>query len=289
MTDKPSVGFWFRTLLTQPRVLMTLVASFPLSSMLVNFLYWPLNLVRFFRFVNQDALALMMAVVLTAMVAMVEARSERFQNKLVSGWRTTQVDLARAKLRAQERSLLSSRGRPTFQRDRLRRMQATQKDFFDEMKRSDASRTPVQQEIVDQAMRAFSRYYELLQKEQRVAGLLESTNRHEIERDITRLEKQADASSSEARSQYLRAAEFRKQELRSLERAEQLSALLNAHMDALESALASMRTRIINSEVWDVRGGNAYTDLTQELLALEKAFAEVAELEKDSVFIYEKV
>ncbi|MCL2498291.1 MAG: FUSC family protein [Symbiobacteriaceae bacterium] len=257
--------------------------------MLVNFLYWPLNLVRFFRFVNQDALALMMAVVLTAMVAMVEARSERFQNKLVSGWRTTQVDLARAKLRAQERSLLSSRGRPTFQRDRLRRMQATQKDFFDEMKRSDASRTPVQQEIVDQAMRAFSRYYELLQKEQRVAGLLESTNRHEIERDITRLEKQADASSSEARSQYLRAAEFRKQELRSLERAEQLSALLNAHMDALESALASMRTRIINSEVWDVRGGNAYTDLTQELLALEKAFAEVAELEKDSVFIYEKV
>jgi len=213
--------------------------------------------------------------------AIAEMRTERFRTTLATKWRKVQVDLVRAELRAKERAVLTAKGRPTFQRDRLRRMQVAQKDFLDELTRADSASSVTQQELVEQALRAFSRYYELLQKEQRVAGLLETANRTEIERDIARLETQADASSSEARAQYLRAAEFRKQELKSLERAEQLSALMQAHMDALESALATLRTRMINTTVWESGASNVYTDLSQELLALERAFQEVTEMEKD--------
>ncbi|MCL2548024.1 MAG: hypothetical protein FWE76_02535 [Symbiobacteriaceae bacterium] len=213
--------------------------------------------------------------------SLLEMRTERFRNALARKWRKVQVDLVRAELRAKERAVLAVRGRPTFQRDRLRRMQAAQKDFLDELTRGEGIPSATQQDLVDQALKAFTRYYELLQKEQRVASLLETVNRSEIERDIARLEKQADATSSEARTQYLRAAEFRKQELKSLERAEQLSTVMQAHMDALESALATLRTRMINSTVWEGGTVNVYADLAQELLALERAFQEVADMDND--------
>ena len=231
-------------------------------------------------------------VLLLAMLAFTvlsELRSNGFQKTLAKNWQKNQIDGMRTTLKEKEKSVLSVRGRPTFQRDRLRRIQATQREFLDEISRLDITDDPVQHELIDQTVRAFSRYYELLQKEQRVAGLLESINRTEIESDIERLERQADATSREARDQYLRAAEFRRQELRSLERAEQLSALLQAHMDALESALSTMRTRMINNTVWDsATVNNVYSDLTQELLALERAYLEVTALEQDTVLEMER-
>jgi hypothetical protein len=228
----------------------------------------------------------------TAAAAMAEARSEQFQTKLYSNWRKVQVDTARAHLRSKERQAMQGRGKLAAKNnERLRRMQATQREFFDELKRSsDKGDNAQQQELVDQALRAFTRYYELVQKEQRVTGLLASSNRREIEQDIARMEVQADSTSREAREQYLRAAEFRKQELRSLERTEQLAQLLHAHMDALESALATMRARLINISILDAYGvGNAYADLTKELLALERAYQEVTDYESTTIFEFEKL
>jgi len=240
---------------------------------------------------NLTSVAFLLGVLGVALVAaLIEMQRSDFQLDLGRNWHRVKVDLARAELRNREKQLISGKNRQNIQRDRLRRIQLTQRDFFEELKRMDGGSSQIQQDLIAQALRAFSRYYELLQKEQRLSGLLESTNRGEIERDIARLERQADATSSEARAQYLRAAEFRKQELRSLERADQLSTLLQAHMDALESALATMRTRMINTSVWDASGvGNAYVDLTQELLALERAFAEVAEIEKDPLLEFERL
>lgn len=289
MSSKPGFGFWLKTLITRPRVLISLIASGFASSMLVELVsdIMPQFLHLFPDLPYEPILALLIVLV----AAVWEISSDSFRAALQKNWRKAQVDGVRNELKAKEKEIMAVRGRPTFQRDRLRRMQAAQKEFLDELNRMDLSgENQVQQDLVEQGIKAFSRYYELLQKEQRVASLLESTNRTEIEKDIERLEKLADSTSREARDQYMRAAEFRKQELRSLERAEQLSSLLQAHMDALESALATMRTRIINTSVWDSTGvGNAYSDLTQELLALEKAFVEVAELEKDPIFEMERL
>ena len=238
---------------------------------------------------GQRGIYMLLLIVMLAFTALSEMRSEGFVKNLAKSWQKSQIDGMRSTLKEKEKSVLSVRGRPTFQRDRLRRIQATQREFLDEITRLEIGDDPVQHELIDQTVRAFSRYYELLQKEQRVAGLLESINRSEIESDIERLERQADASSREARDQYLRAAEFRKQELRSLERAEQLSSLLQAHMDALESALSTMRTRMINNTVWDsATVSNVYSDLTQELLALERAYLEVTALEQDTVLEMER-
>ena len=287
MTSKPGFGFWLKTLLSRPRMWLSLLLAYPLSAVSLDMLASLLG--SYSLYANGGRLTFLIGSLVIAFMSVIEARSEGFKQKLQTNWRKTQVNMMRAELRAKETSILKVRNRPTFQRDRLRRMQQAQREFFDELGRSDLTGDLGQNELADQAIRAFTRYYELLHKEQQIAGLLEKTNRTEIEIDIARLEKQADASSSEARNQYLRAAEFRKQELRSLERAEQLSALLQAHMDALESALASMRTRMINTTVWDAGVvGNAYSDLTQELLTLEKAFLEVTELENDPLLQLER-
>ena len=149
--------------------------------------------------------------------------------------------------------------------------------MFDDFTRMEVWDNDLAQEVLGQSIKGLLRYYELLNRDQRMASLLENSNLQQIQEEIDRLQRQVvSASSSEAVNQYQRAVGFKQQELKSLERIRQSSILLQAHLDTLESALSSLRTRLVNSTVW----GNdsvrfELSNLTQELMALENAMEEL--------------
>ncbi|MCE5195789.1 MAG: hypothetical protein LLG09_01470 [Negativicutes bacterium] len=205
------------------------------------------------------------------------AASQKFKDKLQKDWSLKSLSAYREKLRAASKDYEKQRSRANYQRVRFERVRKLERDMFDDFTRMEVWDNDVAQEVLAQSLKGFLRYYELLNRDQRIASLLENSNLQQIQDEIDRMQRQAvNASSAEAVNQYQRAVKFKQQELKSLERIRQSSILLQAHLDTLESALSSLRTRLVNSTVW----GNdsvrfELSNLTQELMALENAMEEL--------------
>ena len=213
--------------------------------------------------------------------------SEKFKNKVQKDWSLKSLATMRNSLREASKSYERLRGRPNYQRARYDRVRKLEKDMFADFSRMEVWDNDVAQEVLSQSIHGFLRYYELLNRDQRIAGLLENANIQQIQEEIDRLQRQAStASSSEAVGQYQRAAGFKQQELKSLDRIRQSSILLQAHLDTLESALSSLRTRLVNTTVW---GGESVrfelSNLTQELMALEMAMEELEGIDNETLQI----
>ena len=213
--------------------------------------------------------------------------SEKFKNKVQKDWSLKSLATMRNSLREASKSYERLRGRPNYQRVRYDRVRKLEKDMFADFSRMEVWDNDVAQEVLSQSIHGFLRYYELLNRDQRIAGLLENANIQQIQEEIDRLHRQAStASSSEAVGQYQRAAGFKQQELKSLDRIRQSSILLQAHLDTLESALSSLRTRLVNTTVW---GGESVrfelSNLTQELMALEMAMEELEGIDNETLQI----
>jgi len=213
--------------------------------------------------------------------------SEKFKNKVQKDWSLKSLATMRNSLREASKSYERLRGRPNYQRVRYDRVRKLEKDMFADFSRMEVWDNDVAQEVLSQSIHGFLRYYELLNRDQRIAGLLENANIQQIQEEIDRLQRQAStASSSEAVGQYQRAAGFKQQELKSLDRIRQSSILLQAHLDTLESALSSLRTRLVNTTVW---GGESVqfelSNLTQELMALEMAMEELEGIDNETLQI----
>lgn len=203
--------------------------------------------------------------------------SEKFKSQVQKEWSLKSLTSMRNSLREASKSYERLRARPNYQRVRYDRVRKLEKDMFADFQRMEVWDNDVAQEVLSQSLHGFLRYYELLNRDQRIASLLENSNIQQIQEEIDRLQRQAaTASSSEAVGQYQRAAGFKQQELKSLDRIRQSSILLQAHLDTLESALSSLRTRLVNTTVW---GGESVrfelSNLTQELMSLERAMEEL--------------
>ena len=213
--------------------------------------------------------------------------SEKFKNQVQKDWSLKSLATMRNSLREASKSYERLRGRPNYQRVRYDRVRKLEKDMFADFSRMEVWDNDVAQEVLSQSIHGFLRYYELLNRDQRIASLLENANIQQIQEEIDRLQRQATtASSSEAVGQYQRAAGFKQQELKSLDRIRQSSILLQAHLDTLESALSSLRTRLVNTTVW---GGESVrfelSNLTQELMALEMAMEELEGIDNETLQI----
>ena len=213
--------------------------------------------------------------------------SEKFKSKVQKDWSLKSLATMRNSLREASKNYERLRGRPNYQRVRYDRGRKLEKDMFADFSRMEVWDNDVAQEVLSQSIHGFLRYYELLNRDQRIAGLLENANIQQIQEEIDRLHRQAStASSSEAVGQYQRAAGFKQQELKSLDRIRQSSILLQAHLDTLESALSSLRTRLVNTTVW---GGESVrfelSNLTQELMALEMAMEELEGIDNETLQI----
>lgn len=213
------------------------------------------------------------------------ATSEKFQNQVQKEWSLKSLNQMRNSLREASKSYEKQRSRPNYQRIRYDRVRKLEKDMFTDFSRMEVWDNDVAQEVLSQSIQGFLRYYELLNRDQRIAALLENSNIQQIQEEIDRLQRQAaTASSSEAVGQYQRAAGFKQQELKSLDRIRQSSILLQAHLDTLESALSSLRTRLVNTTVW---GGESVkfelSNLTQELMALEMAMEELEGIDNETM------
>jgi len=213
--------------------------------------------------------------------------SDKFKNQVQKEWSLKSLATMRNSLREASKSYERLRGRPNYQRVRYDRVRKLEKDMFADFSRMEVWDNDVAQEVLSQSIHGFLRYYELLNRDQRIASLLENANIQQIQEEIDRLQRQATtASSSEAVGQYQRAAGFKQQELKSLDRIRQSSILLQAHLDTLESALSSLRTRLVNTTVW---GGESVrfelSNLTQELMALEMAMEELEGIDNETLQI----
>ncbi len=205
------------------------------------------------------------------------AASQKFKDKVQKDWSLKSLSAYRENLRTASKDYEKQRSHANYQRVRFERVRKLERDMFDDFTRMEVWDNDVAQEVLAQSLKGFLRYYELLNRDQRMASLLENSNLQQIQEEIDRLQRQVvSASSVEAVNQYQRAVGFKQQELKSLERIRQSSILLQAHLDTLESALSSLRTRLVNSTVW----GNdsvrfELSNLTQELMTLENAMEEL--------------
>ena len=282
MSKTPPLSFYLRALFLSPIsiliMLVTLGVSFFVSGGSISLfgLQLPFWLV-----------ALGTGGILEIMQWIGNVSSEKFKNKVQKDWSLKSLATMRNSLREASKSYERLRGRPNYQRVRYDRVRKLEKDMFADFSRMEVWDNDVAQEVLSQSIHGFLRYYELLNRDQRIAGLLENANIQQIQEEIDRLQRQAStASSSEAVGQYQRAAGFKQQELKSLDRIRQSSILLQAHLDTLESALSSLRTRLVNTTVW---GGESVqfelSNLTQELMALEMAMEELEGIDNETLQI----
>lgn len=211
--------------------------------------------------------------------------NSEFKEKVQKEWSLKSLAQLQKTLREASKDYEKLRARPNYQRNRFDRIRKLEKDMFNDFSRLEDMQDPLTVEVMEQSINAFLRYYELLKRDQRLASLLESSNLKAINEEAERLVRQAEgAVSFEAKQQYLRAAEFKQLELKSLERVRQSSILLQAHLDTLESALSSLRARLINTTAWGQESLRfELSQLTQELMALEKSMEELEELETEDI------
>lgn len=211
-------------------------------------------------------------------------RDERFLNHLHEEIRDQEFAETRKELDRLYKEVTTQRAAANFPRERVQRMRELELSFWKEYQKSDAAQEEIAQTIVKQAVNGFKRFYELVLKQMRISHVLETTSIYQIQREIERMKRQAQtAGNDEAAAQYRKAAGFKEQELRALEKAVQMLTLFNAHLDTLESALGTLRTRLVNTSVW---GTEMFTDdlevLTNELGALDKAIEEMMVWEKQT-------
>lgn len=211
--------------------------------------------------------------------------SEEFKEKVQKEWTIKNLTDLQKTLREASRKYERQRTRPNYQRNRYDRIRKLEREMFADFNRIEDLHEPLTQEVLTQSINGFLGYYELLNRDQRLASLLESSNLQAIREEADRLLRQAEhAVSFEAGLQYRRAAEFKEQELKALERVRQSSILLQAHLDTLESALSSLRARLINTTTWGQESLRfELSQLTQELMALEKSMEEIEDLEMENI------
>lgn len=180
------------------------------------------------------------------------------------------------------KEVTSMRSAANFPRERVQRARELELSFWKEYQKTGSEQGEVVHAIIEQAVRGFKRFYELILRQMKISHVLETTSIYQIQREIERLKRQAATGSSEdAAAQYRKAAGFKEQELRAMEKAVEMLTLFNAHLDTLESALGTLRTRMVNTSVLGI---DAFTDdlelLTNELGALDKAVEEMMVWEK---------
>lgn len=268
----PPGSFRLKQLLLSPLSLLIIAATTGLA-----FFGLPESVFLFDMVIPVSGLMLATGGLLEIIYTVRTASSQKFKDKVQKDWSLKSLNAYREELRAASKDYEKQRSHPNYQRVRFERVRKLERDMFDDFTRMEVWDNDLAQEVLGQSIKGLLRYYELLNRDQRMASLLENSNLQQIQEEIDRLQRQVvSASSSEAVNQYQRAVGFKQQELKSLERIRQSSILLQAHLDTLESALSSLRTRLVNSTVW----GNdsvrfELSNLTQELMALENAMEEL--------------
>jgi len=269
---RPPGSFRVKELLLSPISLLIIAATVGLA-----FFGVPESVFLFDTVIPVSGLTLATGGLLEIIYLIRTASSQKFKGKVQKDWSLKSLSAYREELRAACKDYEKQRSHPNYQRIRFERVRKLERDMFDDFTRMEVWDNDIAQEVLAQSIKGFLRYYELLNRDQRMASLLENSNLQQIKEEIDRLQRQVvSASSTEAINQYQRAVGFKQQELKSLERIRQSSILLQAHLDTLESALSSLRTRLVNSTVW----GNdsvrfELSNLTQELMALENAMEEL--------------
>jgi len=278
----PPLSFYLKSLFFSPASILIMLVTLGVSFFIAGG-----SLSLFGLQIPFWLLALGVGGILEVMQWISNLSSDKFKNKVQKEWSLKSLATMRNSLREASKSYERLRGRPNYQRVRYDRVRKLEKDMFADFSRMEVWDNDVAQEVLSQSIHGFLRYYELLNRDQRIAALLENANIQQIQEEIDRLQRQAStASSSEAVGQYQRAAGFKQQELKSLDRIRQSSILLQAHLDTLESALSSLRTRLVNTTVW---GGESVrfelSNLTQELMALEMAMEELEGIDNETLQI----
>ncbi len=282
MIKTPPLSFYLKSLFFSPASILIMLVTLGVSFFIAGG-----SLSLFGLQIPFWLLALGVGGILEVMQWISNLSSDKFKNKVQKEWSLKSLATMRNSLREASKSYERLRGRPNYQRVRYDRVRKLEKDMFADFSRMEVWDNDVAQEVLSQSIHGFLRYYELLNRDQRIAALLENANIQQIQEEIDRLQRQAStASSSEAVGQYQRAAGFKQQELKSLDRIRQSSILLQAHLDTLESALSSLRTRLVNTTVW---GGESVrfelSNLTQELMALEMAMEELEGIDNETLQI----